>query len=487
MERMGTEILNNYPHNQPFESLKPSGGFKYILILLLLNCPFVYESSVLMADENYHSKTEKSDSLQTPHQAFMYIRGLERDEQKGFSPVRPIWNAVSFVPRRISYMIRFASGYGAQLITDPKFIDRLDDLFFSDDRKFGWYPIVNIISGFRPRIGLNLFYRQKPFEVLARGKYADEEKYEVEARFSSRFRTGQTICRMTLSAFKEYDDDREFYSFGADPKNNNRSHFLLDAKNEYGIYYQRKWRAQFILGVRPSPNWEYFLTFFYQKRKVEDASEDDNSLGESFDLIKLTGLSHPIQQFHNEISVRFDTRGKNVYNSGGIKVEGHLSISNGIGMDKSKFLKTGIDFTGNIPIILRNRILKPRFVFDMIENFNDTVSIAFTEYPRHQSFRGVSERKILRIDKFSMVPSVEYQWPLSSNLGGHLFIDYLIVSKKLNKVTFAHAPWAIGCAIDFHVTDGELARIQLAGGSTGYHFSLNLGLNPLLGNNADGK
>ena len=111
----------------------------------------------------------------------------------------------------------------------------------------------------------------------------------------------------------------------------------------------------------------------------------------------------------------------------------------------------------------------------MINNLNTDVPVAFTEYPRHQTFRGLSERNILRTDKYLFVPSIEYIWPLSINLGGHLFIDYLLVTDELNKISINNAPYAIGFGIDFHVINEELEKFEISFGSEGIHLSLDVG------------
>jgi hypothetical protein len=250
---------------------------------------------------------------------------------------------------------------------------------------------------------------------------------------------------------------------------------------DYGIYLQQRGQLVFIAGLRPQPHWELFLTSFYQRRHVEDAAGKYGHLGGTFELESLAGVGEVYKQWYNEISIRYDTRDFTKYVSAGSKIEGYLGYSSGY----SRLIRSGLDLMFYLPVLQHNRVLIPRIVFDMISIVNQGRPIPFTEYPRQPSFRGISKRTMLRTDLISFVPSLEYQWPLSFNLGGHLFLDMLIVSSAHGGTHLRKAPWALGLGIDFHMIDGELARGQVAAGSEGIRFSLSVGLNPRLGNRSN--
>lgn len=417
----------------------------------------------------------EADSLASPEEVYLFVRGLEQAEEKGFNPFRPVGRFLYFLPKQISYGIRYASGYGAGLINDPKFIETIEDFFFSDDKSFGWYPIANFTSGLRPRIGANIFYKYNKFRILVRGKIADEEKYQSELRLSYRLKSGNNIWRFTLSGISEYDDDQLFYGIGADPRTDERSFFLPEPAFDYGIYFQNQQKLQLVIGNRPAPNWEYYLTSTFLWRKIHDSHEVDQSIAESFNLAQLPGLNCISRIFYNELAFRFDTSEENKFLSSGIKIEAYAGISRDFCNSNGTLLKTGIDALGNIPLIQDNRILVPRIVMNRIRNLSSGTPIPFVDYPRHPEYRGITERKLLRTDLLSLVPSVEYMWPLSFNLGGHLFFDQLLVAPRFNKLSLKNAPWALGIGIDFHSIDGELAKFITAYGSEGFHFSFNAG------------
>jgi len=219
------------------------------------------------------------------------------------------------------------------------------------------------------------------------------------------------------------------------------------------------------------------LTNLYEHRKFQDAFERNVTLAESFDLEHFVGLNKSLPHFYHEIFFRFDTRNLRTHFLGGIKLEGHGGVSYGCGENRCAIFKTGIDFIKSIPVIQQNRVFVPRLSFNMIKNLKDEIPIPFIDYPQPVAFRGVATRKLIRTDKYSLVQSLEYQWPLSFNLGGHFFFDQLLVTRSLKHFTIKNAPWAIGIGVDFHSIDGELARAIAAYGSEGWYFNINIGWN----------
>jgi hypothetical protein len=436
-----------------------------------LTCPNAGHSS--------HQLTE-SDTLQNSKSMYRLIRGIEREEKGGLTPLKSIWTTITYFPRQIYQGVQFASGYGIKLITNRKFIDTVEDFFFTADRRFGWYPTADITSSFRPRFGLNLLYADPSLEILLKGNYADNQKYQTETIFSYRYLKYTTIWRVTLMGLWEHDDDRQFYGFGANPESDPRSHFLPQAKANYGVYLQERKKIQVIAGFRIHPDWEYYITSYYQTRRLKNPSNVPHPMGSIFDLEKLPGFQNRIHQWYNELSIRFDTRDKNTYISGGCRIETYLGISRGLGNDKTRLLRIGFDLMGSIPIFQQNRILIPRLVVDVMKNLNHDAPIPFTEYPRQPSFRGVTMRTMVRTDHYTYVPSIEYQWPLSFNLSAHLFFDHLVVSRDFLRFQTQKVPWALGFGIDFHGIDQEIARIQIAIGNQGFRFFFTLGVDPLL-------
>lgn len=461
---------------------------KHLIRLIVAILLVVLVRSDAFSQNTTELKTISADSLYNPKIAYMYLRGIERDESAGFHPFRWVIKKALFIPKQIQYGLRYASGYGTKLFNDPKFIVNIENFFFNEDKTFGWYPTADVASGFRPRGGLSVFYKYKEFEAAAEGEYADEEKYQIEGFISYQSKKSWVL---SLSGLMSYDDDHLFYGIGNSPTEDERSYFFANARDDHGIFFQRRWKVELICGVRPFQNWEFFMTSNFQTRVIDNAYEvretflADGDIMDSFDILYLPGFQHPLTQFYNELSVRYDTRKKDVYMSDGYMIESYIGYSHGIKQDDSRYLKMGFDVFANIPVIQQNRFIIPRLIFHKLENLDTSVPIAFVDYPTQPFFRGVSTRTLLRLDNYSLLPSLEYQWPLSFNLGAHLFFDYLMVSRSLQKMTVDNAPWAIGFGVDFHGLDGELARTSIAYGSEGIDLSLKIGITALLNSRSE--
>ncbi|MBN2001071.1 hypothetical protein JW935_26230 [candidate division KSB1 bacterium] len=409
--------------------------------------------------------------------AYLYLRGLEKQKTNP-AVLERLWFLVSYMPHYIKQGMQFASGYAERFVDDPTLFNNIEEFFYTRDKRFRWYPIANINSSYQPRIGIDLTFRKNNFETMLRTKFSDRYKYSIESRLSYQFEA-YPIWRLSIGALLDNNNDRRFFGFGAVPDPQSGEYFLENPHNNFGVYQQLRRKIQIVSGIRLSSRWACYLASSFQQRRLADIPGNVNAIGRVFDISRLPGMQRPVQQFYNEIWGRFDTRNEQLYISPGHRIEGYIGYSRGFQTDHSAFMRGGLYYIGNYAIIQKNRFLTPRLVFDFTQNLASN-PIPFCEYPRHPSFRGVSQRKILRADNFSLVPSLEYQWPLSFNLNGHLFMDVLLVSNKLTKFNFEKTPWAIGIGTDFHAVDEELARAEIAYGTEGIRLLFHFGFENLV-------
>ncbi|MBD3374785.1 hypothetical protein GF406_07120 [candidate division KSB1 bacterium] len=465
-------------------SLRDWLGMQRIIVLNIFILIFaLYCSHNLLASQTADPCMTADSTRQSNHPfddaktAYFHLRGLAKEETRGYEIGQKLLAGLTFLPRQLIYGIRYTSGYGARLLSDPLWIRQIENvLYFDDKQHLGWYPLVDITSSYRPRVGLNLFVQKQRMEALVRGNFAASDKYMMESLCSIQHRSGKSLWRSTLSFLLEKDDDREFYGVGNHPLIDPRSHFSESRHSESGTFIQTRHKVQWINAVQTPTPLYFLLTAFYQKRVIRDTKSDEN-LARTFNLDELFGLgSH--EMIYQEIAVFYDTRKRDTYTAPGTRFGIYAGYARGINHDPQRLQRWGAEWFSRIPVIQQNRLLIPRIVFDTVSPIGDS-PIAFTEYPRHPTFRGVSGRMLLRNDRFSMVPSLEYQWPLSFNLSGHLFIDYLLVSDSLWGFSMVNSPWAIGLGADFHGLESVLATGYMAIGSEGIRFLLTIGL-PML-------
>lgn len=457
---------------QPFKLLFLNLWVLNFMILL-------FWSPLSAAEKNGKHDTTRIDTLHNSKEEYMQLRGLESDKKDGNKALITTANALLFLPKTATAGLLYSVRFAPLLVDDSRFIERYDDFFYIYGKTVGWYPVLNISSGSRIGIGANLFVRNKSFSASVGGFFARQEFWTVRVNSNYSFLTGKAVWNLNLSGEVGVRNDLEYYGLGHDPRNDERNPFLRLSGQEFIMYSQRRPKLQFVLGVRPSSRWQFFYSTYYYKRTITNPAGANNFIVDSLFVNapadRVTNGEAIIEQYYNELAFKFDTRKYTKEISPGIHLEGYAGLSLGVNDDRSRFARLGADFTFYIPTIRKNRLIVPRVVMDFVNNLNDNVPIPFTEYPRQPTFRGISTKSQLRSDEVSMVPSLEYQWPLTYNLGGHLFVDYLIVSDSFNRLTFNNSPYAIGFGIDLHSPDREMARLSLSGGSEGFRFSFTFG------------
>ncbi len=421
-----------------------------------------------------------ADSSVKKNNAYLYLRGLEEPKTNP-AVFERLWDVVSYAPYYVKQVMQFASGYAERFADDPTLFNNIEDIFYTRNRRLRWYPIANINSSYQPRIGIDLTYKYHRVESMLRIKFADRFKYSFESRLSCQFKS-RRVWRLSIGALLDEYNDRRFFGFGAGPGTG--GYFLEHPANDFGVYRQRRNKVQFIGGVRLSSRWSCFMASSLQQRVLDSPAGNIHAIDRVFDTTRLPGMQHPVRQFYNELAVRFDTRDKQYYISQGYRIECYAGYSKGFNSDQTAFWRGGLYLIGHYTVIRNNRFLTPRLVFDFTNNLTST-PVPFCEYARHPSFRGVSQRKILRAGPCSLVPSLEYQWPLSFNLNGHLFFDGLLVSRSLQTLTFKGAPWAFGVGVDFHAVDEELARAEIACGTEGIRLLFHFGFENLVQNRSE--
>ncbi len=467
--------------------LKKDKFCRWRKILIHLSITLFLSSGYLPAAENALPSPAVDDSLtrapfsfkrHAPDSAYKYVRGLKRLSKPGKS----VGDAILFLPRAVIDGVRTATAFGMHLMNDPKISARINSFIESEKKSFSWYPVVDITSDYRPRIGADFFIPLQLVDMSFNWNLAGPEKYELAGDISCQYKKQPYTWHCTLSGLFEHDDDRKFYGIGVTPQSDRRNAILPTAAADYGIYKEKRKKVQLVNSMEFNSYLNLSYTAFLQKRALRNAPAAENAIGNLFNLEKMKEFKHPVQQFYHELSIRLQSHRQQRHLSSGINFEIHYGRSRGIGQDSSKFSRCGFDVMMNIPILDPDRLLTPRLVYDRIKNNSPQTAMPFTEYPQQPAFRGISGLYMLRTDNHSFVPSLEYHWPLTYYLGAHLFIDYLLVSDRLSHLSWTRVPWAIGLGADVHTKNKELARGYIAAGSEGIHLTFTIGLDSVVNN-----
>jgi hypothetical protein len=448
----------------------------YIMFFLLVGLAVVTTAG---ADPNTASASAPDSVLTQPVDP-LTLRGLEYYKPPRGNGARRAANLLLAPPRLLLDGLLSMTAKGVYVVGDTDLIEHLEPIFTFYDRRIGWYPQISLTNVTKSAVGATLFNQRRWGRISLGGRYRNASIWNVKARVGRTAETRLGRWKLDLTAQWDNRDDYEFHGFGADPLTDDRNPYLSGAPESYGLFTQKIMKVQLLNGVRLSPDWEFIYSVFYKKRKVGQPNDNlHDNLANIYDLTLLPGSDDSSPQIYNEAALRYDSRQHEDRIVPGVRCETHLGWSQGVSGNESRFSRAGVDAALYIPILRRNRVVVPRIILDTVNNLNDAVPIAFTDYPRQRTFRGASSATLLRTDRISLTPSLEYQWPLTFNLSGHVFVDYLLVGESFGDLGFEDAPYAVGFGIDVRQGDAELARFSVAGGSEGlralfsYGFSRN--------------
>jgi hypothetical protein len=466
---LGTSINNN----------------KTILFFLLVFFFLLYPRENGFSQTGLDSDSVETDSSSNNNNYFS-IKGIERDEKRSDRFLRGSLNTVLFIPRVAFDIVLRSAGYSTALLDEKNIVKSFENFFYLYERKLGWYPLFNIVTGSPHGFGAAIFYKDNYFGAVFKGAYSNDYIWGLKGDISYTFFKSKYVWKLKLTGRVQNDDNYRFYGIGPNPKTDPRSYFLPGTDQLFGFFFQRRVNIDFNLGVRPSANWEVFLTLFFQKRNIlEPRNETPSSIQNVFDVENLPGFRVNSKKIYGELSFVLDTREFLDIIEPGVRSEVYLGLARGTFNDDNRLLRTGVDFSAFIPLIRNNRLFVPRVVFNVTENFEDEPEISFVDYPRQPSFRGVSNRQLYRNDNYSLLTSLEYHWPLTLHVSGILFADHWMISPALPRMSVSNAPRAIGIGINMHTRHTEIGRALLSYGTEGVFAQFSFGFSTLYKDRTD--
>lgn len=415
-------------------------------------------------------------SVAAPASASESLRNLNKEKSAISDPARNLGTIAAYLPKQVLNGSLFAAAKTAGVVSDPEFIEKVEDILYLYERKLMWFPTLSYASGLRPEYGAGLLYRDGGFKALTRYSMHDADHWSMSFNTSYEKYLGRVSWKTGLKGALKKKDDYRYYGLGGDPENDARNRFT--GSDDYGTFTeetkQLQWETMIYDATR---DWQVKYMGYYQRRGFDSSGRGNKDLRNEFDLTTIPGFVNdsPIEQIYQEISFMIDTRDQKQILSKGFRGEIYGGLSNGIGANSADFIKGGIDAAAYIPVIRDNRLIVPRLVFDQAASIDGT-RIPFTEYPRHPTFRGVSSRYLIHNDKSSAVLSLEYQWPISHMLTGHIFTDYLVAGSSIGDLKWENARWASGAGVGLHYLNKEFARVEFAGGNEGFQMNVRIGL-----------
>ncbi len=433
-----------------------------ILVLsFILSIPLFAEENPVPGDSTGGRSGGPEDSLG--------VRGISTPERHQDDAGRKALDYALFLPRSALSGLLYSAGRGAYIATDPRFIEKVEDILYLYERRLGWYPVLNLDSDLKPLYGTKLFYRGTWFGASLSGWYSTEHHYQTKASLSVKKALFGKPTKTTITALNAEDDDFQVNFWNLKRWNN------IDPGNLN--YRQRRREGTIVFGVQATNTISVFATGQYREREIFTVYLDgDIGFLTPDDILSMADPDLLSKQLYTELAVQTYQRDLNGLVEG-YAIEMYGGYSQGMENDVEDFYRFGSDVSLYIPVLLHDRFLIPRIAFNGVYwDKHSTYVIPFYEMARHYTFRGVSSKNLLKVEQYTMVPSLEYQWPLSHVMTGFVFTDVLLAGYEPKGINVGDdVPWAVGTGILIHINGSEMGRVSYANGSEGFRVTLSIG------------
>ena len=404
------------------------------------------------------------------------LRNLEQEGELVADPGRTLVNAILLLPRDIVNGVLASTAYGTEPTDDPKLIER-SDLVFPLPKKVGFFPRFDLSSESGIAAGANLYYRGRETGVILTGVFRNQSFWNAGGIVGWQRPHGRSVFKLSLLARFASDDAHRFFGLGSDPAHDPRAPVRPEASDDlsFGRYVDRYDSASLVAGVRTRLGVELYYETNYRRRTIQDLRGQRRVARL---LLRSRGAAWPrhrqavVQRALGPFRYAAISRARRSRLDRGRVL---LACRRASGGDERRFGRAGGELLAHLPVFRRNRLLVPKISVDHLWNRRPDLDVSFADYPRHYPFRGVGARRtILRTDNWVLVPSLEYQWPLTYRTHAQIFCDVLVVGRSLGEIRASGSPWAAGLALEMHSQFRSLARLLVAGGSEGIRFGIEL-------------
>ncbi len=385
-------------------------------------------------------------------------------------------NAFLWLPRNIIDWLFQGANAAASLVADQQLVPRYQSLLGAPPgSRVLVFPTLFVETGGPFSIGARTIVDTERITTTQRIGFGGLSDVVGESRVIIKGSSSFPVA-LSFELFYKLEDDIDYAGVGIAPRSDRRNRFVSPSIDE-GLYTEKHIRGLSSVGVRVSPNLEYFVSGSVFRRQIEP-SEDvgEEALFEVFERDSINGVRKDVWLSYLEMAMRFDSRFSRARPTPGTLIEAYIGGGRNLGEAEDvdiRFMRWGGRIAGFIPIYRRTNILSPRIVFDRIASVNG-LPLPFYELARQPDFRGFDTRR----DNVSIVASVDYTWQLVPFLGMRLFADTATVapsiaefgSQQIKKLRYAG-----GIGLDLYTDSAQLATFQLSASPDGANFLFSVG------------
>lgn len=398
------------------------------------------------------------------------VGGVEEPAQQEDDGARTFGEVVLFIPRHVVEFLYLGTSAAIAVIQNETVVPRVQQLVSAPGGKLYVLPTLFADTNSTFDIGARLIVDQGDVASGLRIGFGGPNSFEVETRFVWRI-DAPIRSLFTAEALYRRDNDQELLGIGQDPMSDARNRYLPGQAGTFAEYFTERWRAIVTVAARPHDLLEVVLSGSFDRRRTEDARDEDEVLSTVFEPNSLVGAFETYSMLYGETALRLDSRPTRGKPSPGVLAETYAGSGHAImGLD-ARLVRYGGRIAGFIPLYRTTNILQLRVIGDGVASVEDH-PLPFEELTRQPDFRGLDERR----DRISLVGSVDYRWLVVTPIAASLFVDAAIVAPRWDRFDFGALRWAVGTAVDLHSDEAVLGQLGFAAGPDGARVLLSLGV-----------
>ncbi len=400
--------------------------------------------------------------------------GVEVEDEPTTS--RAIW-----IPRVLLFFPRITFWLAVQPIRGVVYVQeryglvqRLTDATFTEDGRFGLYPVAGYESGFGFKIGARAVAKDifgKKEKLKLRADWGGEFRYAVGAKISTGKRLGPVSFEADSSL--ERRPREKFYGIGNGRDLDEPLPTLIDPTLAE-VSLPSRFREDVIRNV-VTIDVEFMDELHTRLSGAvmlrEFSAGEDQDITTRFDTSKLIGFETGVKNAYVENELIWDSRrpstpwATQTIDGSGWLARAHFGINRGIEDDPSKFYAYGGELQRYFDLYQGTRTLTVRALFDAVGGTDGRTDgkIAFIDLPRlggSEFLRGYPSGRFR--DKAVALGTVEYTWAIMNNSSAFTFIDVGQPLASFEDVTSQQVRFGYGFGLQLHTRNTFFMRAQLA-------------------------
>jgi hypothetical protein len=407
------------------------------------------------------------------------VRGVSRPAIEPGDAQRTLASGLLFLPREMVELLFLASGTAASLIRDEQVVPRVEDLLSPRPGNISVFPTLLFDTRRRTSVGAQLL--AAGYESATRLSFGFGGVHDLVGE--ARLHLGLPLPLPVAVSAEGLADERstlQYIGVGQEPDTDPRNRFRAGAATHASLYDEQRVRAIAGAGLRPTRNIEILLSASFTQSRVEDTPGGGPSTisavftpgsvpgapgftlpscPDKAGVVPCPASSHIL---YTELALRLDTRPSAAKPSAGLLVEGYGGYGLGTGDDATRLVRLGGRAAVFIPVVRPTNILSPRIILDGMTAVGDA-PVPFTALTSQPDFRGIDDR----LDRLSLVASLDYRWSIVEYVGARVFLDMATVGPDMGTLLNAPKRFAGGFGVDVYSSSTELAQLMVSLSSEG--------------------